>query len=306
MNLPTDLEDRMKINRQRRALGKELRAQARAKAESSRSKRDEGGFPVDKVHIEVENLRFRYTNHPMLLKDVTCTFEQGKLYAFVGPAHKGKATLMKLLGQVLLPQVGGGTIFIPPHLRILHVDQDNGGSHISGTFLDNILLNSSLEKVGYASGGDRVGGEEEEEKKRRAGRERVMRICKRLNFEDKVIDGLDDDIGKVAVHLTHTASARLALARVFVMNPEIVVIHKPAVVFGAGEAKAIIGLFREHVDRRGLALPAETRKYRRPRTVFFTSGTMAGVQLADEVFEVCSEGGLRKIAADDVEPDELN
>ena len=46
---------------------------------------------------------------------------QGKLVALVGPHGSGKKTLLSLMGHMIFPN--DGSIFIPSHLRILHVTQ---------------------------------------------------------------------------------------------------------------------------------------------------------------------------------------
>merc|ERR1719436_1364597 len=70
--------------------------------------------------------------------------------------------------------------------------------------------------------------------------------------------------------LTDTAKSRLTLARAFVMNPEVLVIHKPTIAFNRQESEQMIAKLRQHVDERGLALPEQERAQRRPRTVFFS------------------------------------
>merc|ERR1712100_626009 len=87
MNLETDLETRMKLNRARRQLGNERRLEARQKR-ASVAKTDTGEevFAVDIVPIEVKDLTFGFEG-VACLSDFNASFAQGLLYAFVGPAH---------------------------------------------------------------------------------------------------------------------------------------------------------------------------------------------------------------------------
>merc|ERR1712085_170542 len=110
MNLETDLKVRMNINRQRRIQGDTKRLQARSsmraavdQAPSVHTDKGEEVFPVDLVQIEISDLTFSYPNMHPVFTNVKVNFDQGGLYAFVGPAHQGKSTLLKLLGLVLLP-----------------------------------------------------------------------------------------------------------------------------------------------------------------------------------------------------------
>lgn len=66
------------------------------------------------------------------------------------------------------------------------------------------------------------------------------------------------------------------------MNPEVLVLQRPLHHYDADTAKMVLGLLKavrnsilrlfskEHVANRGLALPAQGREHRRPRTCFFT------------------------------------
>ena len=55
--------------------------------------------------IKVENIDYR-AGKKVILKDVSITFESGKIHAIAGPNGAGKSTLFKLLGQELKPTSG--------------------------------------------------------------------------------------------------------------------------------------------------------------------------------------------------------
>merc|ERR1719311_936389 len=59
----------------------------------------------------------------------------------------------------------------------------------------------------------------------------------------------------------------LNLARAFVNNPEIVVMHTPMQCFGDTEAEPLMRVFKEFVEWRGVALSEEGFAKRHPRTV---------------------------------------
>jgi len=162
-------------------------------------------------------------------------------------------------------------VFIPPHLRVLHLS-----SHeclVNDTLLQNLLLYAPIERV-------------------HGGTERVRQICKLLGITDQILDHLDKGtkMKDWASMLSHTDYARLNLARALIMNPECLVLHKPDMVFSLEEVETIMTLIRRHVNERGLELSERSRSVRRPRTVFFTATTMHGVNVADRVFEVRKEG----------------
>lgn len=221
-------------------------------------------FAVDSIDIKLRGLHYSYESK-RVLEGVTATFPQGGIYAFSGLSHHGKATLLKLLGQVLLPEEND-MIFIPPHLRVLHISQSQ--CLINDTFLQNVLLYASPEQV--------------------QGIDRVRTICRRVGLKAELLSHLETEtpLREWQHLLSYTDFARLNLARAFVMNPECLVIHKPDMCFDVDEVMDILMLIRCHSRERGLELPPETRRYRRPRTVFFTCTTAEALDMADGIFEV--------------------
>jgi len=301
MNLPTDLDQRMSVSRLRLKLGKERTQQARdaiAKQQGYKNKSQGRGsdtvFAVDTVDIEMCNVTFGFVGYPPLIKDVSRRFQQGKLYAFVGPHHEGKETMLKLLGQVYVPSADG-CIMVPPHLRILHISQQ--GCILNASFVTNVVLNQDVDKLG--------------------GIKRLKNICERCRFSKGVLRLLDEgreslsasvvneepnEEGTVdhlkarwAVKLSQTDYVRLNLVRAFAMNPECLVMHQPLGPFSDEEAKVVFNLLRAHVDERGIELPEGERKLRRPRTVFFSSCARGRCMNADYVYRVSMTEGLVEI-----------
>ena len=59
--------------------------------------------------LEVRNVSYTYTNKYQtneVLNGVSCTFEQGQMYAITGPSGSGKTTLLSLLAGLDLPSKG--------------------------------------------------------------------------------------------------------------------------------------------------------------------------------------------------------
>eukprot|EP00929_Paragymnodinium_shiwhaense_P091149 TRINITY_DN51190_c0_g1_i1.p1 TRINITY_DN51190_c0_g1~~TRINITY_DN51190_c0_g1_i1.p1 ORF type:complete len:847 (+),score=135.48 TRINITY_DN51190_c0_g1_i1:235-2775(+) len=293
LNLQTDLELRMQVNRKRHKQGRHYRDALKQLAFEAKPGRNETrSFVVDKVKIIVSDLSFSYPTGDPVLRNLSQEFEQGKLYAFIGPSKGGKTTFLKLLGQVLIPEQAldddDESVFIPPHLRILHV------AHMSNvlaatTLLSNILLTDTLQMAG--------------------GLKRVKAICKRLGMSKYLLELLDDDteppdepglattrFPQWSHQLSHTDCSRIKLARILVLNPECLVLHKPAETFDELERRRVLSFLREHVDDRGLELPSSEKGLRRARTVFFSCTSSSGLQYADAVFDVSKEVGLRRVS----------
>ena len=59
--------------------------------------------------LEIDHVSFTYRSRYQqvdALKDVSCSFEQGKLYALVGKSGSGKSTLLSLMAGLDLPREG--------------------------------------------------------------------------------------------------------------------------------------------------------------------------------------------------------
>merc|ERR1711879_848008 len=131
------------------------------------------------------------------------------------------ATLLRLLGQVILPKPENGRIFVPPHLRILHSDKDV--QLLDGSFLDNILLGKTPAEIG--------------------GLPRVRRICELVGFQTHVMRLLEEESANLAdwfERLSGSGRARVNLARVLVANPEVLIMHKPLQAFNEDESIAMV------------------------------------------------------------------
>lgn len=277
MNFPTDLAQRMSVNRERRRVGHIKAAQAREEHNpqgGSIMMTDRGDliFAVDTIPIEFEALTFKQ-NEKQIMTNVSMQFAQGKFYAFVGPPRQGKATLLKLIGQVLVPSPSSGYVIVPPHLRVLHISKD---PHV----LDESLLRNVL--LTHQSSTDI---------KTFGGMERVKDICKIVGFRNSMMALLDEEPKEDVRQrcdwvrkFSSTDHARLNLARAFVHNPECLVMHMPVITFSDEEAKDMMALLQKHVRERGLALPDRDRKYRRPRTVFVSASALARCGNADVIY----------------------
>merc|ERR1711884_799690 len=110
---------------------------------------------------------------------------------------------------------------------------------------------------------------------------------------------MPDQLHKWAHRFSSSMFARLALARAFVMNPEVLVLHSPCAHFNDHEVETIMTLLKTHVEKKGFELAENEIKFRRPRTVFMTSVRMAALEIVDDVYKV-KDGGIERIPKDAV------
>ena len=57
--------------------------------------------------LSVENVTYRYKNsETAAVKNVSCAFEEGRIYAIIGPSGSGKSTLLSMLAGLDMPTEG--------------------------------------------------------------------------------------------------------------------------------------------------------------------------------------------------------
>lgn len=285
MNLPIDLPERAELARHCSETTHLLRETIERDAAR--------GCRLDRLPIMLEDLTCSYTvrgpkGELCYTVDVhipgSLVLEQGHFVSVIGPGGSGKTTLLKAVGGAVLPNMDRTAgFFIPSHLRVLHVGTEPSFFH--GTLRANLAFG-----VGE---GDPDGS---------AGR--VCAICRRLGLPEGVVRFVASEEqlawGEV---VSLTQRHLLCIARALVANPDVLVMHKPTLAFDERTSVKVLGLLKDFVVRRGVEQEAGTWNRRRPRTCIITSSKMHGVEIADQVFHISSDGGIRQLDKAEVTPD---
>ncbi len=175
----------------------------------------ENAVTLSEVHgrIDFENIRFAYDDHTEVIENLSLHISPGEQLALVGPSGAGKSTLFNLIPRFY--NLSGGKISIDginiediklSSLRnnIGMVQQDV--TLFAGTVKDNILyakLDATDEEVYEAA-----------------------RLANALEFIEKLEDGFDTYIGERGVKLSGGQKQRLAIARIFLKNPRILILDE--------------------------------------------------------------------------------
>lgn len=88
---------------------------------------------------------------------------------------------------------------------------------------------------------------------------------------DKRVAKLQKELAQWFDKLNYTEKVKIHIARAFIMNPEIMVMHRPLYHFDEGSGKKMLELINAHHKNRGMCMPLTTMGRRRPRTVFITT-----------------------------------
>ncbi|SHM33406.1 ABC transporter ATP-binding protein [Roseibium suaedae] len=163
--------------------------------------------------IRFDAVSFGYNAERPILQDISLDVRSGETIAFVGPSGAGKTTLCSLLPRFY--DVTGGAISIDGQ-NVRDMTLASLRRNIGIVQQDVFLFGGTLrENVAYG----RIGASEDE----------ILEALRRASF-DKVLEtlpeGLDTVIGERGVKLSGGQKQRLAIARIFVKDPPILILDE--------------------------------------------------------------------------------
>ena len=210
--------------------------------------------------IWFQNVDFWYHEWKIVLHDLTIDFQPRKITALVGPSGWGKSTITKLILGYLHPWAG--TLFIDDqdisklslqslYKYVGYLPQEP--NVFDGTIRDNLLGTSP-----------NASDEQLQEALRLAG----------CDFIADLSHGIDTEIGERWVRLSGGQKQRLAIAKIFLKNPEIIILDEPT---------SALDSFSEEMISQSLATLFHNK------TVIIIAHRLQTVKHADEIFVI--EGG---------------
>ncbi|EKB9348747.1 ABC transporter ATP-binding protein [Listeria monocytogenes] len=212
--------------------------------------------------IAYNHVSFEYSDGKNVLNHINLSIKAGETVAFVGPSGAGKTTICNLLPRFYDVSAGEITIdgenikrFTLPSLRaqIGVVQQDV--FLFSGTVRENIAygkLDASDEEI-----------------------EHVVKLAHLSKVVEEMPDGLDTIIGERGVKLSGGQKQRLAIARMFLKNPSILILD---------EATSALDTETEQVIQASLEELAEGR------TTLIIAHRLATIKHADRIIVVNETG----------------
>jgi len=175
-----------------------------------KDKADAKVLHVSKAAVEFSHVSFDYTDDRKILSDVSFSIPSGHKVAVVGPSGAGKSTLARLLFRFY--DVASGEITIDGD-NISDVTQESLRSNIGIVPQDTVLFNHTIEhNIRYA--------------KLDATDEEIKQAAVHANIHDfieSLPEGYNTVVGERGLKLSGGEKQRIAIARVILKNPKILV-----------------------------------------------------------------------------------
>lgn len=168
-----------------------------------------------KGDISFDHVSFSYDvdEHREVLDDISFTVKQGNTVALVGPSGGGKTTICHLLEKFYHPEKG---VICIGDIDIEDITMRCLRDHIGIVQQDVFLFSGSFaENIAYG--------------KKNADEEEIISAARKANIYDYIMslpDGFDTQIGERGIRLSGGQKQRLSIARVFLKNPEILILDE--------------------------------------------------------------------------------
>jgi ABC-type multidrug transport system, ATPase and permease components len=179
-----------------------------------------------KGNIRYSKVTFGYENEAKVLSDVDLTIQAGETVAFVGPSGAGKTTLCSLLPRFYEAEEGMISI---DGIDIKQMKLAALRGQIGIVQQDVFLFSGTIrENIAY---GDL-----------RADEREIWEAARRAKLDDFIRsqpDGLDTIVGERGVKLSGGQKQRLAIARIFLKNPPILILDEATSALDTETEKAI-------------------------------------------------------------------
>lgn len=215
-----------------------------------------------KGNITFQDVHFGYDQYKTVLKGIDLEVKSGETVAFVGPSGAGKTTICSLIPRFY--DIQSGRIAIDG-IDIRDMTKHSLRSHIGIVQQDVFLFTGTIrENIAYG--------------RRDASEEEILAAAKKAHLEDfvsKLPHGYETQIGERGLKLSGGQKQRLAIARMFLKNPPILILD---------EATSALDTETERVIQEALGELAENR------TTLIIAHRLATIRDADRVIVVTEDG----------------
>jgi ATP-binding cassette subfamily B protein len=176
--------------------------------------------------IRYEGVTFGYEKHKAVLRGIDLTISAGETVAFVGPSGAGKTTICSLLPRFYEVEAGGISI---DGIDIREMTLASLRRNIGIVQQDVFLFAGTIrENIAYG----RLGASDDE----------IWQAARRARLDEMIQslpDGLSTVVGERGVKLSGGQKQRMAIARMFLKNPPILILDEATSALDTETERAI-------------------------------------------------------------------
>ncbi len=187
---------------------------------------------ITKGEVVFDTVNFSYNDDRQILYDVSFEIPAGKKIAVVGPSGSGKSTLARLMFRFYDIQSGSITI---DGQDIREVSQNSVRQSIGIVPQDTVLFNDTIfYNIQYANN--------------EASREQVIQAARHASiheFIESLPQGYDTLVGERGLKLSGGEKQRVAIARVILKNPKILVFDEATSSLDSHSEQSILKALQE-------------------------------------------------------------
>jgi ABC-type transport system involved in Fe-S cluster assembly fused permease/ATPase subunit len=198
---------------------------------------DAKALAIAKGEVQFHDVRFSYHQERAILKGINITIPAGHTIAVVGASGAGKSTLARLLFRFF--DVNSGSITIDGQ-DIRNITQDSLRSAIGVVPQDTVLFNDTLySNLAYG----RPGASEAE----------IHHAARQANldvFIRSLPDGYNTRVGERGLKLSGGEKQRVAIARVLLKNPPLLILDEATSSLDSISEQAILDALNEVTQQR--------------------------------------------------------
>jgi ATP-binding cassette, subfamily B, bacterial len=175
----------------------------------------DGSIQIAKIGtIALSNISFSFEPGRKVIKDISCSFNEGETYGIIGPSGSGKSTLVQLLLGIRDPDEGQ---IEASGIDLRLISRRNWNSRVAFVPQNaNLITGTIAENIRFF----RTGISDEE----------VIEAARAANFLDeieKIPYGIEANIGGRGQQLSGGQQQRLSIARALVGKPQLLILDEP-------------------------------------------------------------------------------
>ena len=163
--------------------------------------------------IDFDHVAFSYSTEKPLLTDIDFTVPGGRMYAIVGPSGSGKSTVVNLIPR--LYDVCAGTVSLNG-TDVRRIDLSHLRSSVGAVTQESYLFNGTIRDNLLYAKPDATDGE----------LEAACRVANIHDFITRQPAGYHTEVGNRGLKLSGGEKQRIAIARVVLKNPKILILDE--------------------------------------------------------------------------------